>query len=133
MRECGKGSARKWRGRGNALQSYLGVMTYRCTLNYFRGIKGLLTQRDDFPEELRDLIPDPSSSPEQEVFRRQLIDIITSKLNPQETLVILYFLDGLTLAEIAHFMKIGISAVHKIKEKAVSTLEKILKGEKKLE
>ncbi len=109
-----------------AFRSYLGVMTYRCTLNYFRGTKESIP----LPEEMLCLIADPSSSPDQEAFRKQLIDIIASKLNPRETLVILYFLDGLTLAEVAQFMKISITTVHKLKDRAISTIEKILKGEK---
>ena len=74
------------------------------------------------PEEVFNLIPDASLSLDKEALQGQLIEIITQRLDSRESLVILYILDGLTLAEIAPDL------VHPVSGKAVKELLEYVSG-----
>ena len=105
-----------------AFCSWLSAVATRRTFNFFRDIK----ESFQMPNEIICLIPDSSLSPDMEAFRIQLIEVIRKKLDPQEALVLQYFLDGLTLDEIAKLMDLGLTSVYNIKHRAISKIKRIL-------
>jgi len=105
-------------------RSYLWMVTTRCTLNFFRGEKELL------PFDNIEIL-DISPAPDIKVFRRQLEEIITQKLDLKERLVILFILEGLILEEIAANMDISVATVYNIKQKAIAKIKKCLKNDEK--
>lgn len=109
-----------------AFRSWLWMVTTRCTLNFFRGVKG----KELLPIDNIEIL-DISPAPDMEAFRRQLGEIITQKLDIKERLVIHYILEGLILDEIAANMDISVATVYNIKEKAIAKIKKCLKNDEK--
>lgn len=108
-------------------RSWLSAAATRRTFNFFRDIK----ESFQLPEEIMCLIPATSSSPEMEAFRIQLMEVIRKKLDFQEGLVLQYFLDGLTLAEIAERMDLGTTSIYNIKQRAIAEIKRILRLDEK--
>lgn len=111
-------------------RSYLWMVTHRHTHNFFRG-KKKKKERELLPIDNIEIL-DISPVPDTEVFRRQLEKIIAQKLDLKERLVVLYFLEGLILAEIAANMDISLATAHNIKEKAISKIKKYLNNDEKI-
>lgn len=109
-----------------AFRSWLWMVTTRCTLNFFRGEK----EKELLPIDNIEIL-DIAPAPDIEVFRRQLEEIITQKLDLKERLVILFILEGLILDEIAANMDISLATVYNIKVKAIAKIKKCLKNDEK--
>jgi len=109
-----------------SFRSWLRTVTIRRTLNFFRGVRPLL-----FPDNIDALADEISPSIKEDDLYRQLEEII-QKLDSQESLVMLYILDGLTLQEIAGIMGISIASVYRIKKQAIQKIREYLKGDEKI-
>lgn len=112
--------------------AWLKTVTTRHTLNFFR-------RKGKF-----DVIVDPSvidpppdfpvqDNRDKTLFLNELREIIIQKLEPRESLILFYRLDGLILKEIAELMEISIASASNYEKSGISKIRKYFKNsEKKL-
>lgn len=113
-----------------SFRSWLGSVANRLTLNHIRG----KMKAFPCPEEVLELLPDPSAPPDTDALKGQIMGLIEDKLPEMERLVVLFFLDGLTLEEISHIMDVKLRRVFSMKQRAISELKILMgQGEKVLE
>lgn len=98
--------------------SYLYTVAKNLIINFFNRRKLLL----QLPEETMNIIVSKDDPPDTETFRKQLKDLIKRLEDRKMRLVLLYFLDGMTLCEISELMNIPISTLNDMKQKGISGL-----------
>lgn len=110
------------RGKGpkKNVKSYLYRMTYNVVIDHSRGQKQV--------DELSDGIIEDHNSPEENAERSDRIATITKALNSltldQRNLLILRFVEGLTMRETAEIMSKTINAIKTMQARAVKSLKK---------
>jgi len=123
-----------------AFRNFLKTLSKNFTRNYIRDYldKGkrqeILYMDHDILEKIHDSIYERPLSPDDEVFQRELREIINRFLEilpERERLLIHYFLEGLTWQEIGHIMEFEPEKIYPFKEKVFSKIREFLRGRKK--
>lgn len=123
-----------------AFRNFLKVLSKNFTLNYKRDFidKGkreeIFYVDHNILEEIHDSIYEEPLSPDDEVFQRELQDIINQFLEilpEKERLLIHYFLEGLAWKEIAEIMEFEPEKIYPFKEKVFSKIRNFLSNRKK--
>ena len=105
-------------------RSWLGVVANRNAMNFsVRKMKG----SSPMPEDILDIIPDHTLAVDQEILRGEITNLINKSLSEQERLVMLFFLEGLTLKEIAEHMDLAIGKVFEIKKRAIDLMKDLIR------
>lgn len=103
-------------------RSWLGMVSNRNAMNFsMRKMK--VSSPSPMPDEILDIMPDHTIAMDQEILRGEITSFINKKLSEQERLVMLFFLEGLTLKEIAEYMDIAIGKVFEIKKRAFDLMK----------